>query len=391
MHMNIAKITKNERGSAILIVLALLAILSTVAIMAVNQSNDEIDMSFNQLHEEQAFYIADAGVKKAVKQLNDDNTWRAGYVNEKFGDGVFSVVLSDSVSDPSLADTITAVSTGWRDETNTTVEATLVPEYKHPFKYAMFGKDGINLDRNTCTNSFNSDSGGYAATMLDSLGNIGSNGTVTSSQQVSFGGDIQSATPGGISLGAANTVNGDTTSTADSVDLDIIPSSEYDWAKSVSPAPAGISGAGFTYNNGSKDLSCGAGGQIILSSGTYYFNNITLEQGSQLLVAAGVTIYVNGDVTFKQYSTANAGGNPADLLFYSRGSLLQFDQGNIFCGAFYGPDAHIQYDQTTQVYGSLVGGSIQLDKGACFHYDRNLSKIKKGTTGRYFVVAWREI
>jgi hypothetical protein len=350
-------------------------------------------MSFNQLHEEQAFYIADAGLKMAVKELNDDDTWRAGYQDEKFSDGIFTVKLADSVVDSTLFDTILATSTGWRDGTNATVEATLVPEYRHPFQYAMFGKDGIILDQATCTNSFNSDSGGYAATMLDSLGNIGSNGKVTSAKDVNFGGDIQSATPGGISLGVNNTVNGDTTSSADSVNLDLISSAEYDWAKSISPAPAGISGAGFNYNNGTRDLTAGAGGQIIISEGTYYFNDIVLGAGSEIIIPPGdeVTIYVNGDIILRQYSMINDGGNPSDLLFYSRGSNLQFDQGNTFYGAFYGPNATIQYDQTTNVYGSLVGGTIQLDKGACFHYDRNLGNVKKGTTGRFFVVAWREI
>ena len=384
---------KNERGSAILIALAILTILSTVAIMAVNQSNDEIDMSFNQLHEEQAFYIADAGLKMAIKELNNDNSWRAGFADKNFGEGVFSVTVSDSSTDSTLSDTILVTSTGWRDGTNTTVEASLVQTFKTPFSYAMFARDGITLDRNTCTNSFNSDSGGYAATMLDSLGNIGSNGTVVSSKDIVFGGDIQVATPGGISLGVNNTVNGDTTSTADSVELDIIPSSEYDWAKSVSPAPAGISGAGFSYNAATRDLVGGSGSQIILSGGTYYFNDITLGQGSQLMLVPGaeVTIYVNGNIVFNQLSTANDGGDPSDLIVYSRGSLLQFDQGNLFYGAFYGPDAHIQYDQTTQVYGSLVGGTIKLDKGACFHYDRNLGKVKKGASGTYDVVAWREL
>ncbi|MDM7974328.1 MAG: hypothetical protein QUT27_14915, partial [candidate division Zixibacteria bacterium] len=70
---------------------------------------------------------------------------------------------------------------------------------------------------------------------------------------------------------------------------------------------------------------------------------------------------------------------------------FQLDQGNIFCGTFFGPNAHIQYDQTTQVYGALVGNSIKLDKGACFHYDRNLAKIRHGTTGEMIQVAWKEL
>jgi hypothetical protein len=258
--------------------------------------------------------------------------------------------------------------------------------------YGMFGESGIALDKNTCTDSYNSDSGSYVETVVDSMGDIGSNGTITSSKDVTFGGGITSATPGGITLGAFNTVNGDTTSAADSVHLDVVPDAEYDWAKAVSIASSGLSGAGYTYNAGQKTLVTGSYGNVTLASGVYYFSSIELGQGSQIELEPGanVTIYVTGDVILRQGSSVNVGGNPSDFIMYSTGDNLQFDQDNTFYGAFYGPNAHIQYDQTTQVYGSLVGNTLKLDQGACFHFDRNLMNVKKGKTGEMIAVAWGE-
>ena len=383
---------QSEKGVALIITLALMAMLFGVAVMSVDKSSTDVDMSFNQVYEERAFYIAEAGAKRAFYQLNDSSTWRGGYSDIDYGDGLYTVALIDSTSDSTLFDTVIIRATGEIQGAKAIIDIETIPDYIHPFQYAMFADAGINLDRNTCTDSFNSDSGSYADTYLDSLGSIGSNGTVSSSKDVNFGGDIQVATAGGITLGSNNTVNGDTTSVMDSVTLEAIPDSEFLWARSVSPAPLGLSGSGYTYNNGTKSLTLGSYSNLVLDDGVYFFSDIDLGQGSTITLAAGadVQIYVTGDIHLGQQSTVNDAGNPADLMVYSQGSSLQFDQGNTFYGAFYGPNAHIQYDQTTEVYGALVGNSIKLDKGACFHYDRNLAKITKGTTGEMLFSSWGE-
>jgi len=387
------RILKNEIGSALLVCMCLLLMLTMLGVMAIKNSDTDVELAFNRDHSESAFYIAEAGAKRAFVNLKDSSLWRDGYDTVSFGSGIYNVTLTDSLTVPALFDTVLITSEGVSEYAKADVELTTVPEYIYPFAYGLFGDAGIFFDRYTCTDSYNSDSGDYASTRLDSLGSVGSNGTVTSSKGVNFGGGINVATPGGISLGALNTVNGDTSSTVDSVDLDIIPQSEFDYAKANNDALTGISGSNYTYDPSTYALTSGSSGNIELTSGIYYFSSIQVGQGTTFTLAPGasVTIYVTGDVILNQGSTMNDGGNPADLIIYSQGSTLQFDQDNIFYGSFYGPNAHIQYDQTTSAYGSLVGSTVQLDQDACFHYDRNLSKIKKGTTGKMFLVAWREL
>ncbi|MBU8933397.1 MAG: hypothetical protein KOO62_05255 [candidate division Zixibacteria bacterium] len=382
----------NQKGSALLIALMLLGMLSLLGLAAIDKTNTDIDLAGNDATAKGAFYVAEAGVKMALVTLNTDDTWRAGFTNVKYGGGFYTVTLVDSTGDSTLFDTVLITSTAVVDGGAAAVEYETIPVYKTPFSFGLFADAGIFFDRNTCTDSYNSDSGTYATTVLDSMGDIGSNGTIGSSKDVNFGGSINVATAGGITLGSGNVVNGDTSSTVDSVDLDLIPSSEYDWARTNSIATIGITGSGFTYNNGTKDLTAGSYSNIVLSSGVYYFNDISLGQGSNLSLAPGanVTIYVNGDIHLDQASTMNDGGAPSDLMIFSRGSALTFNQDNIFYGAFYGPNAHIQYDQTTQAFGSLVGNTIKLDKGACFHFDRMLGSFTKGTTGEMIAVAWIE-
>jgi hypothetical protein len=226
------------------------------------------------------------------------------------------------------------------------------------------------------------------------LGNIGSNTSVTVGKDNYIGGDIDVATPGGLNATAPGiTITGDTTSTADSVQLDIIPQSEYDWAKSTSIAGTGIVGVGYTYNNGNRSLTLGASANIVLTGGVYYFSEINMGKDCTVTLAPGadVVIYMAGNINFNQNSSINAGGDPASLQVYSQGDSFQLDQGNKFYGTFYGPNAHIQYDQTTEIFGALVGGSIKLDAGACFHYDRNLSEIERNAKKGVTIVAWGEI
>jgi Tfp pilus assembly protein PilX len=84
----------DDKGSALLISLCLLGMLTLLAIMAVNTSNTDIDLSFNQINADKALYIAEAGAKHAFIELNNDNGWRTGFSNLTFDDGTYSVSAS---------------------------------------------------------------------------------------------------------------------------------------------------------------------------------------------------------------------------------------------------------------------------------------------------------
>lgn len=383
----------SQHGGALLISIAIMLMLSVVAIMAVNRSTSDLVLSHNVSDMDAAFYVAEAGAKRAFVDINVANDWRDGYADESFGGGTYTVVLIDSAITAGLDDTVIIRSEGYVREIEAWVELWTAPEYYHPFTWGMFAGSGINFDQATCTDSYNSDSGSYFETVLEEGGSIGTNGDISTSKLVTIGGDASTAIGGSITLGTGSVVLGDTSTTMDSVILDIIPKEEYDWAEANSEVISGMSGFDYTYDPVTKSLTTMADGNVVLQSGVYFFSSITLAQSSDILLApdAQVTIYVTGNITLGQYSTINEGGFPSGLQIYSQGDSLQFDQYNVFCAAFYGPNATIQYDQTTEVYGSLVADYIQLDSGACFHYDRDLAKVKHNTTGRMLEVAWREL
>lgn len=383
----------SQRGGALIIALAIMGMLAIIGIMAVDKATTDVVLSHNMSNQDAAFYVAEAGAKRAFVEVNIDNEWRDGYVDESFGDGIYTVIMFDSSADASLDDTVVIRSEASFIDVESWVELWTAPEYYHPFTWGMFAGSGINFDASTCTDSYNSDSGSYFETYLTEGGSIGTNGSITTSKLVTIGGDASTAIGGSIILGASSEVLGDTTTTMDSVHLDIVPPEEYLWAEANSDALVGMSGFDYNYDPVTKSLTTDAGGDIVLQSGVYYFSSITLAQSSDIVLApsARVTIYVEGDIVFGQSATVNDEGSPGLLQVYSQHGSLQFDQYNSFYGAFYGPEATIQYDQTTEVYGSLIADFIQLDKGACFHYDRDLANVKHNKTGRMLEIAWREL
>ena len=379
----------NDRGSALLIVLLLMGMLSIVSIMSVDRATTDVELSYNQLHADQALYIAEAGVHRAIAELNVDSSWRQGFVDEPFANGSYTVELIDSLTDPALADTIIVHSIGriGASEAAAGLEAWVVRAAAYPFQYALFGDMSIEVET-SCTDSYNSDSGSYAATLDTVYGDVGSNGFVNIHSGSVIGGDVLTSTPGGISI-SGSTVLGDTSSTADPQTLDAVADSEFVWAASVSNAPAGLSGS-YTYDPVTKALRFDS---LVLASGVYFFSSIHGDSLSSLTLAPGasVTIYVTGEFEIEHNSSVNLGGKPSNFVVYSKGSEFEVEHDSQFYGVFYGPQAEFEIEHSSATYGSIVAREIEMEDNSCFHFDRSLVDLSKGVGEGFEIAWWREI
>ncbi|MFC1475099.1 PilX N-terminal domain-containing pilus assembly protein [Candidatus Zixiibacteriota bacterium] len=381
---------KCNKGSAILVTLALMLIISLVAISAVDQATTEVDISYNQLHKEKAFYIAEAGLKRALAEISANPYWDSGFVNVKYEEGLFSVTYIDSNTNPSLVDTIIIRSESSYKNSHGGVETWLVPLPFNPFKYAMYGDDIIDIRNSMYTDSYNSDSGTYIGTALNEDGSIGSNGDVLVKNGAIVGGDAVTSLDGGLVINPGSTVLGDTTSTAPAHDLELVPQSEYDWAEATSIASTGITGD-YTYNPGTKAFTAD-NGNVVLSGGIYYFSSIILDQDAAITIPAGeeVTIYVTGDMEIKNSGDINAGGTASDLVFYSQGDLVLKNSGTL-TGVFYCPEGSADLRNSSDFYGSIIASDIVAHNSAGFHYDRELDKYRRKSQKYKDPIAWREV
>lgn len=376
-----------------MITLALMAMLSVIAIVALNRSTTDVDMSYNQLHGDQAFYTAEAGIERAHLKLNEDRTWDSGFVDEPLGNGFYTVTVTDESTIPTLVDTIILHATGSVDGSEAQIEAWLVPEKYHPFEFALFGDTTVTMTNSACTDSYNSDSGSYGATLDHQDATVGSNGELFLDNIASVGGDVISAIEGGITIDNEAVVRGDTVTGVDPQPIDgMVDSSEYDWALDNSIAETGISG-GYTYDPVTYELRVGARETAVLSTGVYYFSDITLEQNAILELEPGaeVIIYMTGDLLLRNTSSMNADGDPDQLIIYSSGDLLELGNNTALTAAFFGPETDFILSNYTDFFGSVVADLIEFTNNVCFHYDRSLAQIEKGETGKMVVVAWREL
>jgi hypothetical protein len=383
------KALANERGSALLIALAVMALLTIAAITALDRSTTDIDMSYNQLHDDQAFYIAEAGVNRACAALSNDLSWRDGFADVAFSGGLYSVSLVDSAIDAALADTVIVTSMAEQNNATAGIEVYLVPVIFRPFQYAMFGDSSVDMRNSALTDSYNSDSGTYASTVLFDQGDVGSNGDIVLHNSADIGGDIATSEEGALSIHPGSTVAGDTTSLAPTQEIPPIPDEVFTAAEATNDNATGISGS-YTYNPSTHSFL--SSGTVIFQTGTYFFSDLTLKNTASLELAPGaeVIIYVTGDIELKNSTQVNDGGNPMDLQFYSQGDIVLKNSGDIFA-TFYSPEGFGDLRNSGDFYGSIVAQDILVHNSAGFHYDRLLSDIEWPSISGMMVVAWREI
>lgn len=378
-----------ERGSALLIVLALMTALSLMAIMSADRATVDIELAYNQLHSEQAFYVADAGIKHGLAILENDFTWRAGFVSEPIGDGFYVLIVTDSTTDSALVDTVVLRANAVVMGSVASIEAYIVPINSNPFKYAAFAEDSIAIRNSSCTDSYNSDSS-YVASQLNNSGDIASNGNLFLKGSLTVNGDA-STSGGSIIMDGLATVTGDTISSAPIQDINV-PESEYTWAESVNNAPAGFTGT-YTYDPSTDSLSLTGTQKLVLSGGVYFFSSIFLNNNASIEIAPGedVTIYLTEGFKLKNVSSFNPGGSPSSLIIYAKGNATEIGNTTEFRGAFLGMNTDLKIDNNTNVYGAFMTKTMQIVNTACIHYDRKLSEFSRPQIEGYQVVAWREL
>ncbi len=386
------RISQCNRGGALLITIFLMAMLAIAALTAVDTAQTDIELSFNQLHADQAFYVAEAGLKRALVELIGDNQWADGYSAVTFEAGNYSVAVAHSDIDSAIIDTVTLRSTATVENAHSNLEAIVVPRLWYPFQYAVFGDDSVVMINNTETDSYNSDSGTYAGTVASIAGDVASNGNIDLVNIATVGGDASSADSGGVDICFTCSVVGAVETGILPYQLEPIHDSLYTQAHDNNMAPGGISGS-FSYNGVTHELEVGNNDVVTLSGGTYYFSNINLGSTSDILVAPGecVRIYMTGDLEIEANSSVNPTEPPGSLQIFSKGSIFTIGMSIDIHAAFYGPDADADIGMACDFYGSIIAKSVSMEDASKVHYDRSLMEAPMGTTGEMVMMAWKEL
>lgn len=408
---------RDQRGIAIVISLFAVSTLVIIGSILLSAITFDFRNASWQLHRVQAFYLAEAGLNRAVKALGGDLDWtsfndgsatnnRRGendygwyylydggdVADVPLGEGSYTVELRNLPDDPRALD---VRSTGRSGSQTHTIQLRLAADDRGPFEWAAFGGEGLNLVGSAETDSYNSAYGRYWEQTPGERGDIGSNHDIRVTGSAYIRGD---ATPGpgySVTITGSAIVTGSTEPTPEEFTLkplDIQFSSDEDLRKTGSD-------------------------QITLSEGTYYFDEIRFTGSSRLTIEGDVTIYCNsftqtgsarleispggslkifctGDFKLSGGGLINNTGRPENFQLYLSGDEVKLAGGSEFCGVVYAPYADADITGSHEFFGSIVvGGEVHGTGSTRYHYDEALKELVQFVIldRKVQMVSWQEV
>jgi hypothetical protein len=336
---------------------------------------------------------------------------RTGFMQTSAGDVLGEYFIS--VTNPTT-DTPTIESTGFvpnqaAAEVQRIVRIAVEPDYI--FDMAAFGIDGVSMNSNAITDSYDSGVGPYGGANVGSNGDIGTNSISTSPPAITLdsnahcngdafigpGGDPATA----IWTGASSTISGGQEATRRETEV-----------LSMAP-PTGLPVNGDFSLGGDETAtmsSSGEYGSIFLDGNSiltidsdvtiYITGELEMVSNSQLHITndADVEIYVDGRIYLESNTAVNnISQDPATLAIYGTDSLtdsgdepgVEFDSNNDFYGTIYAPQSTISVDSNAEFYGAMFGKFVELDSNVQVHYDEALQVPGAAAEG-FQVESWQE-
>ncbi|MHC4289074.1 MAG: DUF7305 domain-containing protein [Planctomycetota bacterium] len=411
-------LSSRESGSVLVLVLLVVLISFIIGTGLMALGTQSRISSINQVQGMMARSAADAGLERAIQEIN--NTVTAGTWSDSVTPYVSNAALPYSESKYSVktaydgADGYTVVSVGTDRNRTRTVSSTL--RLKSLFEYAILLKETLILKSGTTIDGYDSrdpsitDVGLQIATVSTEpdqmILNMGT--TVDGEVLVGVGGDTNTVIK---DLGA--TTQGEFTMVQEPPFPEITAplltpmGSDISIAGTttvITPADSGkYTGIrveqvsekikGVTYTDlGTLEVS---GGEVEL----HVTGDIWLGQGCEILVKDDATLilYVDGDITCGNNGGIGYSGSPEDpshVKLYATGSgeqVFDLKAKDKWSGVVYAPNANVTLYAKGDAYGSFVADSLEFKADGNMHYDAALSEVTVDEIGVRFVIdRWYE-
>lgn len=169
----IARFSNNEKGMVLAVVLMVMVILTLIGVLGISRvrreigsqtgASRDIGSAMEYRRDTQTFYIAESGIFKAAAYVNDtitfDPTGAAGFTNEPFKNGAFTVTRTDPDANRMILTSVGQL-TGHPDTVTLQAIGLKVGAPPPLFDFAIFSAQNITLDGNMKVNGGNVYSGG---------------------------------------------------------------------------------------------------------------------------------------------------------------------------------------------------------------------------------------
>jgi predicted acyltransferase (DUF342 family)/type II secretory pathway pseudopilin PulG len=381
---------RNDKGISLIAVTIVMLVVATLALVIASTISSGNITSVTDLQEQQAFYIAQAGIEWYMEQLENDSDWSDNtspvISDQPFDVGRFTVECSAQEID-SIDITVTGKVTGWDGNDVQRIITAHLEKTEEGATFADFaifygGGDG------TVTTDINKNQTITGDIFIHGDLDIGKNCTIT--------GDVLAT--GEITVGSGTNISGDTIEDADPpADQPTLDTSYYDnLIATAATQPAGdrdfegetISGT--IYVNGDVEIDDyidGSGtivatGSIEIIKETDIGDDITLIASETLImrkngnVGTEVTFYSSSNIDIKTGIVFGSGaGNGEGVILLSPGDVALGNNTTI-TGFIFGDDVTLGTNLT--LTGNISGNRlISLGQGGVV--TQNDSKVDYGS------------
>jgi Tfp pilus assembly protein PilX len=415
---------RSRRGVAMLLVMLALLVCMVLVTGYLSGQGTGNGIAKNEMEYVRAQRAAEAGVNLCMSQIKNVSNWRATMTpgtwlnNMTIGSATVTVTAADSAGNASFltnpTNAIVLTSTATYNGRSARLVATAQPTGGGTVFYnGSFTTGTIRLQGTSMADSFNSLNGVYSATnsaanalfstassvvgaidLDDSsslvgsiLGGLGSilNSLVDQTSTVPFVGTVAAAT--------------ETRTAGDVIPINSTALTTRSQTTYVGTVPTGIASGVYTslsVNNTVPATNVTMGSSTIRVTG-----NMTVNTGAKLTVPANtnlviqvdgnltysgtltmgsgstVTFYVGGNFTAsgaQMNYNSGAGGTPANLTVFGQKNAgsFSFRNATYFYGSVYAPSSDITMQETSQIFGGVIGKSLNLQNSAKLHWDTAL-------------------
>jgi hypothetical protein len=394
-------------------------VLTTLAIAAIAglaMSLVAIELSSSREHrgsKEQivALYVAEAGLSDGYANLQGGGDGEIGSDDAPvaFGGGSYWVESTDLGGG-----VVSLISTGVDDRTQRRLELVLREENDSIYRWGAFGDEGVSMSSNSKVDSYDSRLGTYASQMVNGTGsnawaldhgNVGSNGSITMSQNSLVFGDVVPGPSGTATVIGNAAVSGSTTPAEDPqamppLDVPPIPATG---PLSV-PNQSTMTVAAGNYHWTSTTIGKGATLSVI-GPATLVCDSLLLQSASALRVdatAGPVDIYVIDDFVLSSNTlVASTTYAPEDIRLHLQSDNvidpdllvdldeIDFNSNSKLFGTIYAPEAAITINSNFELFGAIIARSLVLSSWCRVHFDEALLDLDEGEVPEFELVAFR--
>ncbi len=238
------------------------------------------------------------------------------------------------------------------------------------FTWAIFGQTGATLSSSTRVDGYDSRQGPYDPARADSTGDVGTNGNAALNSATVWG-DVTAAG----TVSNSKNVTGTVTQKAPpfpSMPVVTCPTGGY--------TPSVPSGSGVTYDPATGVLKVSSTNLTLPAPpNQYYFHQVTLSGGATLTINGGgghVDIYIDDKLTVSGGGIINVSSVPTHVTVFGCGSGTSTWSINGGSGAYfavYAPTHNVTLSASGDLFGSVVGATVQTQGGYRVHYDQALA------------------